>query len=268
MSAEVLSRLNKQPSTRKQASRRPYVMRRRADLVDATRERITAAAMRLHTSVGPSGASIAAIAAEAGVTRLTVYNHFAGPGRDLRRVHGALGGPPPAARRGGLAVGDRPRGAGTTRPARALRLVRRHRRGPLPDPSRHRPRPPKRSHGDRGDRNAHRGRPRRRHGRGARGAPACPRRGGPPRRGGRRGDRSSSSTASRGTRPSRSASGSSSRRPTAARLAVTPAGRKSRTDPRMGGPSKGSGVGAPGGIRTHDPQLRKLVLYPLSYGRQ
>ena len=27
------------------------------------------------------------------------------------------------------------------------------------------------------------------------------------------------------------------------------------------------GVGAPGGIRTHDPQLRKLVLYPLSYGR-
>jgi len=53
-------------------------MRRRADLVDATRERITAAAMRLHTSVGPSGASIAAIAAEAGVTRLTVYNHFAG----------------------------------------------------------------------------------------------------------------------------------------------------------------------------------------------
>lgn len=32
--------------------------------------------MRLHTSVGPSGASIAAIAAEAGVTRLTVYRHF------------------------------------------------------------------------------------------------------------------------------------------------------------------------------------------------
>ena len=30
---------------------------------------------------------------------------------------------------------------------------------------------------------------------------------------------------------------------------------------------EGSGVGAPGGIRTHDPQLRKLVLYPLSYGR-
>ena len=28
-----------------------------------------------------------------------------------------------------------------------------------------------------------------------------------------------------------------------------------------------SAVGAPGGIRTHDPQLRKLVLYPLSYGR-
>jgi AcrR family transcriptional regulator len=52
-------------------------MRRRAELVDATRERITAAAMRLHTTVGPSATSIAAIAAEAGVTRLTVYNHFA-----------------------------------------------------------------------------------------------------------------------------------------------------------------------------------------------
>ena len=51
-------------------------MSRRADQVDATRQRITEAAMRLHTTVGPSQASIAAIAEEAGVTRLTVYRHF------------------------------------------------------------------------------------------------------------------------------------------------------------------------------------------------
>lgn len=59
------------------AGRRRYRMRRRAEQVDETRERITEAAVRLHTTVGPSRASIAAIAEEAGVTRLTVYRHFA-----------------------------------------------------------------------------------------------------------------------------------------------------------------------------------------------
>jgi AcrR family transcriptional regulator len=52
-------------------------MRRRADLVDQTRLRITEAAVRLHTTVGPASTSIASVAAEAGVTRLTVYRHFA-----------------------------------------------------------------------------------------------------------------------------------------------------------------------------------------------
>ena len=56
---------------------RPYTMRRRAELADLTRQRITEAAVRLHTTVGPARTSIAAIAAEAGVTRLTVYRHFA-----------------------------------------------------------------------------------------------------------------------------------------------------------------------------------------------
>ncbi len=51
-------------------------MRRRAELVDQTRLRITEAAVRLHTTVGPSSTSIAAVAEEAGVTRLTVYRHF------------------------------------------------------------------------------------------------------------------------------------------------------------------------------------------------
>ena len=52
-------------------------MGRRAERVDETRERITAAAVRLHTTVGPSRTSIASIAEAAGVTRLTVYRHFA-----------------------------------------------------------------------------------------------------------------------------------------------------------------------------------------------
>ena len=55
-------------------------MRRRADLVDQTRRRITEAAVRLHTTVGPSAASISAVAEEAGVTRLTLYRHF--PSKD------------------------------------------------------------------------------------------------------------------------------------------------------------------------------------------
>ena len=60
-------------------------MGRRAQRVDETRERITEAAVRLHTTVGPSRTSIAAIAEAAGVTRLTVYRHFA----DLDAVYDA-----------------------------------------------------------------------------------------------------------------------------------------------------------------------------------
>lgn len=56
---------------------RPYRMIRRAEQVDATRLRITEAAVRLHTTVGPAHTSIAGVAEEAGVTRLTVYRHFA-----------------------------------------------------------------------------------------------------------------------------------------------------------------------------------------------
>lgn len=79
---------------------RPYRMSRRAELVDQTRERITAAAARLHTTVGPANTSVASIAEEAGVTRLTVYRHFA----DLEvlfeacRAHWRAENPPPDAR--------------------------------------------------------------------------------------------------------------------------------------------------------------------------
>ena len=62
---------------RRSPNTRAYRMGRRAERVDETRERITEAAVRLHTTVGPSRASIAAIAEAAGVTRLTVYRHFA-----------------------------------------------------------------------------------------------------------------------------------------------------------------------------------------------
>ncbi len=55
-------------------------MQKRADLVDGTRLRITEAAVRLHTTIGPAESSLSAIAEEAGVTRLTLYRHF--PTRD------------------------------------------------------------------------------------------------------------------------------------------------------------------------------------------
>ena len=51
-------------------------MGRRAEQIDATRERIVAATVGLHGSVGPAATTISAIAERAGVTRLTVYRHF------------------------------------------------------------------------------------------------------------------------------------------------------------------------------------------------
>jgi AcrR family transcriptional regulator len=76
---------------------RPYRMTWRAEQVDQTRQQITAAAARLHTTVGPANTSITSIAEEAGVTRLTVYRHFA----DLEvlfeacRAHWRAENPPP-----------------------------------------------------------------------------------------------------------------------------------------------------------------------------
>jgi AcrR family transcriptional regulator len=51
-------------------------MRRRAEQVDQTRQRIVEATVELHGSVGPAATTIAAIAEAAAVTRLTVYRHF------------------------------------------------------------------------------------------------------------------------------------------------------------------------------------------------
>lgn len=51
-------------------------MRRRAEQVDHTRQRIIEATVALHGSVGPAATTIVAIADLAKVTRLTVYRHF------------------------------------------------------------------------------------------------------------------------------------------------------------------------------------------------
>jgi AcrR family transcriptional regulator len=55
---------------------RRYEQRKRAERQAETRRRIVEATVDLHTSVGPSRTSIAAIADRAGVQRHTVYAHF------------------------------------------------------------------------------------------------------------------------------------------------------------------------------------------------
>jgi AcrR family transcriptional regulator len=67
------TRMSKQSSPRQ---RRPYHKRRRAQLEEATRLRITEAAVDLHGSVGPARTTISAVAVRAGVQRATVYRHF------------------------------------------------------------------------------------------------------------------------------------------------------------------------------------------------
>ena len=56
--------------------KRPYVMKRRAELEEHTRARITESTVELHDTLGPSRTSISAIAEHAGVRRSTVYRHF------------------------------------------------------------------------------------------------------------------------------------------------------------------------------------------------
>lgn len=51
-------------------------MHKRAEKIDETRLRIIEAAVHLHGTIGPAATTIAGIADQAGVTRLTVYRHF------------------------------------------------------------------------------------------------------------------------------------------------------------------------------------------------
>jgi AcrR family transcriptional regulator len=65
--------MSKQSAT---GERRPYRKRRRAQLEEETRLRITEATVDLHGSVGPARTTIRAVADHAGVQRATVYRHF------------------------------------------------------------------------------------------------------------------------------------------------------------------------------------------------
>ena len=55
---------------------RTYTLKRRAQRMAETRRRIAAATWDLHRTVGPARTTISAIAKQAGVQRLTVYQHF------------------------------------------------------------------------------------------------------------------------------------------------------------------------------------------------
>lgn len=55
---------------------RRYRKSRRAEQEADTRRRITAAAVKLHGTVGPAKTTVSGIAREAGVQRATVYRHF------------------------------------------------------------------------------------------------------------------------------------------------------------------------------------------------
>src|SRR5580693_5747690 len=86
---------------------RKLTLKARAERQEATRRRITAAAIALHEAVGPAEASISAIAKRAGVQRLTVYRHFPDTesllkacGSNYRAAH------PPPDPSAWLAVGD------------------------------------------------------------------------------------------------------------------------------------------------------------------
>ena len=55
---------------------RKYELKKRAESMEDTRQRITEAAMELHGSVGPARTTVTAVAERAGVQRHTVYRHF------------------------------------------------------------------------------------------------------------------------------------------------------------------------------------------------
>jgi AcrR family transcriptional regulator len=55
---------------------RPYELRERARRQEETRQRIVDATEALHREVGPAKTTVAEVARRAGVTRVTVYNHF------------------------------------------------------------------------------------------------------------------------------------------------------------------------------------------------
>ena len=77
--------------------KRPYRKRRRAELEERTRARITESAVELHGTLGPSRTSLSAVAALAGVRRSTLYRHFADESALFAAcsAHWAAANPPP-----------------------------------------------------------------------------------------------------------------------------------------------------------------------------
>ena len=55
---------------------RAYRKRKRAQAEERTRRRITEAAVELHGTVGPANTTLTEVARRAGVSRMTIYNHF------------------------------------------------------------------------------------------------------------------------------------------------------------------------------------------------
>ena len=55
---------------------RPYRKRKRAELEEETRRRITESAVEMHGTVGPARTTMSAVAERAGVRRSTLYRHF------------------------------------------------------------------------------------------------------------------------------------------------------------------------------------------------
>ena len=76
---------------------RKYELKRRAERQEETRQRIVAAAVELHTTLGPSRTTVHAIAEKADVTRPTVYAHFPDPRSLLEACSGHVRAtvPPP-----------------------------------------------------------------------------------------------------------------------------------------------------------------------------
>jgi AcrR family transcriptional regulator len=56
--------------------KRPYRMKRRAEMEQKTRQRITESLVELHGTVGPARTSISLLARHSGVRRSTIYRHF------------------------------------------------------------------------------------------------------------------------------------------------------------------------------------------------
>src|SRR5262249_40252688 len=59
---------------------RKYQLKARAESERETRARIVQATTELHKEMGPAKTTVAEVARRAGVTRLTVYNHFSDEG--------------------------------------------------------------------------------------------------------------------------------------------------------------------------------------------